>query len=216
MLLNGNGSGRRRALVGGAMPLMIEALVVICDRAGFEVAGRFSDASRARDALLGHAPDMAILDFADGDPSGVDLLRDVRGRSLATRVVLFCGDDDATTPIDAVELGVDGLLLRTASADTARTCIDSVADGEAWLDPRAMKSAYDRMTARQSPQAMLLTRRERDVAKLVATGQRNRGIALALGISEGTVKMHLHNVYAKMGVESRTQLAMDARLRDYA
>ncbi|MGI4880973.1 MAG: helix-turn-helix domain-containing protein, partial [Janthinobacterium lividum] len=56
-----------------------------------------------------------------------------------------------------------------------------------------------------------LTRRERDVARLVAAGQRNRTIADALGISEGTVKMHLHNVYAKLGLESRTQLAMDVR-----
>ena len=56
-----------------------------------------------------------------------------------------------------------------------------------------------------------LTPRERDVAQLVAAGQRNRTIADALGISEGTVKMHLHNVYAKLGLESRTQLALAAR-----
>ena len=58
-----------------------------------------------------------------------------------------------------------------------------------------------------------LTRRERDVARLVATGQRNRAIASMLGIAEGTVKMHLHNIFAKLGLESRTQLAMDERVR---
>jgi DNA-binding CsgD family transcriptional regulator len=56
-----------------------------------------------------------------------------------------------------------------------------------------------------------LTPRERDVARLVTAGQRNRAIAATLGISEGTVKMHLHNVYAKLGLESRTQLAMSTR-----
>jgi len=59
------------------------------------------------------------------------------------------------------------------------------------------------------PSAPALTRRERDVADLVTAGRRNRAIADALGISEGTVKMHLHNVYAKLGLESRTQLAME-------
>jgi DNA-binding NarL/FixJ family response regulator len=61
------------------------------------------------------------------------------------------------------------------------------------------------------PCAPELTPRERDVARLVAAGQRNRLIAATLGISEGTVKMHLHNVYVKLGLESRTQLAMSAR-----
>ena len=61
------------------------------------------------------------------------------------------------------------------------------------------------------PAVSPLTARERDVARLVAAGQRNRSIAASLGIAEGTVKMHLHNVYAKLGLESRTQLAMTMR-----
>ncbi len=63
----------------------------------------------------------------------------------------------------------------------------------------------------RAPCRPALTPRERDVARLVAAGQRNRAIATTLGISEGTVKMHLHNVYAKLGLESRTQLAMSTR-----
>ncbi len=89
--------------------------------------------------------------------------------------------------------GSDGALPLTASVDGLADRIAAVA-GE------------------QRPgTGPALTPRERDVARLVATGQRNRGIAAALGISEGTVKMHLHNVYAKLGLESRTQLAMAAR-----
>jgi DNA-binding CsgD family transcriptional regulator len=58
-----------------------------------------------------------------------------------------------------------------------------------------------------------LTRRERELALLVATGQRNRSIGDRLGISEGTVKMHRHDIYAKLGIEIRTQRATDARVR---
>ncbi len=67
------------------------------------------------------------------------------------------------------------------------------------------------VVARRPAVGRALTPRERDVARLVAAGQRNRTIAVELGISEGTVKMHLHNVYAKLGLQSRTQLAMAAR-----
>jgi two-component system nitrate/nitrite response regulator NarP len=83
--------------------------------------------------------------------------------------------------------------------------------GGTWFDREAASQARDRAAARTG--ALTLTRRERDVARLVASGKRNRDIANELGISEGTVKMHLHNAYAKLGLESRTQLAMDERLR---
>lgn len=200
-----------RAVAGSDVPLLADALVGLLRQAGLTVDTPHVRAPSARDAVLDGAPDLAVLDFAEGPPSAMDILRDVRAAAAPTRVILFVGID-ALEPIDAIELGVDGLLLRDAPVAMVAECIMRVANGEQWLDQRAMRIAHDRLTQRRSPAAGLLTPRERDVARLVATGQRNRGIAAALGISEGTVKMHLHNVYAKMGLESRTQLAMDTRL----
>lgn len=88
-------------------------------------------------------------------------------------------------------IGKDEAIVLTASVEALAAAITGVAD-------------------EQRPVRPVLTPRERDVARLVAAGQRNRAIAATLGISEGTVKMHLHNVYAKLGLESRTQLAMAA------
>lgn len=202
----------RRAVAGSDVPLLADALVGLLRRAGLTIEAAHVSAANARDAVLDDVPDLAILDFAVGPPSALDILRDVRGVVSPTRVILFVGLD-GLEPIDAVELGVDGLLPRDAPVAAVTECIARVASGEQWLDQRAMRAAHDRLTQRQVPAAAgLLTPRERDVARLVATGQRNRGIATALGISEGTVKMHLHNVYAKLGLESRTQLAMDTRL----
>jgi two-component system nitrate/nitrite response regulator NarL len=205
---------RRRALAGSSMPLMVDAVAALLVQSGFDVIGRHADASRAQAVLLGDPVDIVVFDFSDTNPSGLDMLRAARAVKLTSRIILFVADDDVTTPLDAVELAVDGLLLRSAAAATVAQCVASVAAGEQWLDPRAMKMAYDRIAQRQAGHATLLTRRERDVARLVAAGQRNRVIAAELGISEGTVKMHLHNVYAKLGLESRTQLAMDVRLRE--
>lgn len=201
-----------RAVAGSSVPLMADALVAVTTQAGFATT-RYVDAAAARLAVLDASPTVAILDFAGAVPTGLDTLRDARAAGCETRIILFCASVDGIDPLEAVELGVDGLLLRDAASSVVAECVAAVADGQQWLDPRAMKVAYDRLSQRHATPPALLTRRERDVARLVATGQRNRGIAETLGISEGTVKMHLHNVYAKMGLESRTQLAMDARLQ---
>lgn len=201
----------RGAVAGSQVPLLADALADLLRRVGLTIDTAHVHAAKARDAVLDDVPDLAILDFADGSPSGLDILRDVRAARSPTRVILFVSLD-GLEPIDAVELGVDGLLPRNAPVAAIAECIERVASGEQWLDQRAMRVAHDLLAQRHAPTAGLLTPRERDVARLVATGQRNRGIANALGISEGTVKMHLHNVYAKMGLESRTQLAMDTRL----
>ncbi len=206
----------RHAIIGSALPLLAAALSDLLKGNGFTVDPPFHEGGSVLAAMLKRAPDLAIFDFNGMTPGGVELLRNARGAGLPTRIILFCNEGDSDVPIEAVELAVDGLLQRNAPLEMVQQCIVTVADGEQWLDPRAMKTAYDRMAQRQAATPSLLTRRERDVARLVAAGQRNRVIAGTLGISEGTVKMHLHNVYAKLGLESRTQLAMDMRLREYA
>lgn len=211
MGMNGRGPVRR-ALAGSDVPLVADALVDLLRRAGLTIEAPHLVAAEARDALLDDAPHLALLDFGEGPPSALDILRDIRSVATETRVIMFV-DLDGIEPIDAIELGVDGLLPRDAPVAAVAECISRVANGEQWLDQRVMRIAHERLTQQQKSLASsLLTPRERDVARLVAMGQRNRGIANTLGISEGTVKMHLHNVYAKMGLESRTQLAMDVRL----
>lgn len=130
---------------------------------------------------------------------------------------------DAATTATALAAGPDLAVIAAAFDSVAgearpaatRTLVlgDTPADGVI-----ALTAPVERLAAaiaavagsRQLAGGPNLTPRERDVARLVAAGQRNRLIATTLGISEGTVKMHLHNVYAKLGLESRTQLAMSA------
>lgn len=121
----------------------------------------------------------------------------------APTIVIVDADDTAGRRA-AIANDVAGMIASNAPVEDFRACIDAVGAGEHWRNPELIDAG---------PVGPALTRRERDVAALVATGQRNRTIAASLGISEGTVKMHLHNVYAKLGLESRTQLAMDVRAR---
>ncbi len=130
---------------------------------------------------------------------------------------------DLAAAATALAATPDLVLVAAVFADgamrsgAARTIIigDAAADGTNIALTAPAEHIADQIAAlagdRRPPTTLALTPRERDVARLVAGGQRNRAIAASLGISEGTVKMHLHNVYAKLGLESRTQLAMSVR-----
>jgi two-component system nitrate/nitrite response regulator NarL len=190
------------ALVAHPFPLVVEALGVIAAVTVRPAAAASSEAAM-RAALPGC--DIAILAAAF---DGTAVLRARRAARVPTIVLFDLADPDAL--LAAIELGAEGVLLTTAPLASAAACIAAVAAGEQWLDPQTTRLIIDRVAR---PAVPALTRRERDVAELVANGQRNRSIADALGISEGTVKMHLHNVYAKLGLESRTQLAMELRDR---
>lgn len=202
-------SGRSRVVVAHRFPLVVEGLAIALRRADFAVDARCTDGQAARVAIHTHHPDIAVLGLELSQPSGLDLLRE--HRSMAPRIVLLCDNLDPPPVRAAVGLGVGGLLLATAPIETVGACVAAVAGGERWHDP-AVTEALDG-DATDVGEAPALTPRERDVARLVVAGQRNRSIADELGISEGTVKMHLHRVYAKFGIESRTQLATDARAR---
>lgn len=192
------------ALIAHPFPLVVEALATILEGSGYTVT-RCADGAIAAGKLHDRTSDIAIVAV---DAGGVDLIRERRRSGL--RTILLCDDLDAGPLLAAVELGVDGVLLSTGPVASVRACLDAVAGGDQWLDPAVTKVVLDRVGRAPTP---TLTKRERDVAELVAAGKRNRTIADTLGISEGTVKMHLHNVYAKLGLESRTQLAMDVRAR---
>lgn len=196
---------RWQAVIADATPLLVEALAKALGEAGVAVAARVADTEAALAAITEHCADLAII----GD---ITVLRAVRSAALSTRIILFAAADPGPLA-EAVDLGVDGLVLRSSPVAALEECLAAVAAGRQWLDSQALAIGLDHRAAALGTMVPALTRRERDVARLVATGQRNRVIATALGISEGTVKMHLHNVYAKLGLESRTQLAVDMRSR---
>lgn len=118
----------------------------------------------------------------------------------------------ASPDLALVAANLDGAAVAKARNGTMRTLvIDDTGSDIALTAPVERVAATIAALGIVPGAAPALTPRETDVARLVAAGQRNRTIAATLGISEGTVKMHLHNVYAKLGLESRTQLAMSVK-----
>lgn len=211
MRFTGDGGRRPRVLLGDRQPIVLEALAALIDTRGFEVTARAHRGAEAADAIATGEIDVAILDIDLSEPGALALITDRRARGQRLPIIVTVPDADHPALAAIIESCADGLVLKSEGADCLFHALGAITAGGQWFDRHAMARALDRVAA--SSGAAQLTRRERDVARLVATGQRNRTIAGALGISEGTVKMHLHNVYAKLGLESRTQLAMDERLR---
>lgn len=195
---------------------MLDAVCRLFASAGLEVVARCQDGVSARAAILELRPDLAVLDVQMPGLTGLEILADLRnGEAVAaTRVMLLTAGVDPEPLVQAIRLNVDGLVLKGAAADTLAQAAQAVLAGRRWIDRDAMQLALGALT-QDGPEDLPLTPRETDVVRCVAQGRRNKEIARELGISEGTVKMHLHNLYEKLSVSSRTELAILARERGF-
>jgi DNA-binding NarL/FixJ family response regulator len=121
--------------------------------------------------------------------------------------------------VDAVRFNVGGIVLKESASRTLVQCVRTVAGGERWLDQQTIHGALESMLRREAGLAKaskMLTKREMEIVRMVATGLRNKQIADQLNITEGTVKMHLHSIYDKLKVTGRVELSNYARENDLA
>jgi two-component system, NarL family, nitrate/nitrite response regulator NarL len=168
-------------------------------------------------------PDILLLDLRMPEKDGLSVLEEVNLDSIPTRVIVVTAAEDDRDVVRAMRLGARGVVLKQSASDLLVKSIRKVFDGEIWLDNRmtaevinAFKKSAEAGQRREKP---LLSEREREIVQLVAQGFRNREIGEKLFISEQTVKNHLHNIFDKLGVSDRLELALYAihhRLTDPA
>jgi DNA-binding NarL/FixJ family response regulator len=173
------------------------------------VLEKCSDGILALDAVCRHRPDLAVLDMAMPGMTGLQVLRAARARRLPTKIVLLTASVMDGDILDATAAGLEGLVMKDAAPDDLIACIRAILAGRTWLPKETVNSAVAReMVQRAQPghHAGLLTPREREIVACVAEGLSNKIIAHRLGLSEGTVKIHLHKIYGKLGVHSRTSM----------
>ncbi len=198
-----------RIVLADDHPIVLSGLEALLKRAGHEVVGVASAGDQALALVVDLRPDVAILDVNMPGATGLDVLRQLRAGGRDQSVVLIMASLEDRLVIDAMELGVDGLVLKESATDSLLDCLETVAAGQRWIDREALNRAEAAMS-RQRYQPRL-TPREREIVRLVATGKRNRDIGETLGMSEGTVKAHLRNIFDKMGIETRAELAVTAK-----
>jgi DNA-binding NarL/FixJ family response regulator len=204
-----------RLLLADDHPIVLDGLEQLFRlEQDFEVVARCRDGEETLRALRVHHPDVLILDIRMPRADGLDVLRAIEGSGLLTRVVLLTAALAEEQLVEALRLGVGGIVLKEMAPQLLVDAVRTVHAGRRWLDQGSMDRALGRLLHKEEAQreaAETLTPRELEIVRMVAGGLRNRAIAEKLCISEGTVKIHLHNIYQKISVDGRLELAVYAQ-----
>ncbi len=179
----------------------------------FEVVARSTTAEAALKAVQEHRPDILVLDLVMPGHDGMWVLRELSEVNLPTRTVLLTAHVEENRLVEAIRLGVWGIVLKEMAPRMLMECVRKVHAGEKWLEQQSVTRAMERMQKRESGidrLTRLLTPRELEIVQLASEGLRNKEIGERLSIAEGTVKIHLHNIYEKLGVTGRSQLILYA------
>jgi DNA-binding NarL/FixJ family response regulator len=189
----------------------------------FEVVAQAQDGRQVLDVLQQYSPDILLLDLKMPGLDGLATLQRLQAVKNRTRVIVLTASDDKNEFVQAMKLGTSGIVLKQTATELLIKSIRKVHAGEIWLDSHTTAAVIRQFVANDetpppAPQAPTsrererspLSQREREIVALVAQGFKNKEMAEKMFISEQTVKNHLHNIFDKLGVSDRLELALYA------
>ncbi|MEU9625483.1 response regulator transcription factor [Streptomyces luteogriseus] len=205
-----------RVVVADDQELVRSGFAMILDvQPDIEVVAEAGDGAEAVDAVRRHAPDVALLDIRMPRVDGIEACRAISAAGDCRTVMLTTFDSDEYV-YEALHAGASGFLLKDVRRDDLVHAVRVVARGDSLLAPsvaRRLVEQYTRPTARPrrpDPRLDVLTARERETLLLLARGLSNAEIAAELVVSDHTVKTHVGNVLAKLGLRDRIQAVICA------
>ncbi len=214
-MTKGKTNSNIRVVIADDHAIFREGLRKLLEGAGdISVVGEAADGNEALHLLDQLKPDVLLLDLRMPVKDGLGVLEEMNGNAPHVRVILVTEGENEHDVVRAMRLGARGVVWKQSASALLLKSIRKVNAGEIWLDNHmtaevidAFKKTSDAGVRREKP---LLSPREREIVQLVAQGFRNREIAEKLFISEQTVKNHLHNIFDKLGVSDRLELALYA------
>lgn len=184
---------------------------------GLEVVGEAADGAEAVALARQLEPDVLLLDLAMPRHPGLEALRDLKEGPAGLRTIVLTASIEKPQIIEALQLGACGVVLKESATQLLLKSIRAVVGGEMWIGRGSVQDLVQYLRAaegappREAPaRGFGLTPRELDIVETIVAGYSNREIARHLSISEDTVKNHLSNVFDKLGVSSRLELALFA------
>ncbi len=179
----------------------------------FKVIAEASDGVECLEILSKEAPDVLLLDINMPNKNGLDVLKELnQSGNRKEKVLVLTVHNEVEYLIKAVELGVDGYVLKDSESSELKKAIMTILNGETYIQPDLIPMLNAKMISMENDYDKIdsLTKRELDVLKNLAIGMYNKEIATKLEISERTVKNHVSNIFKKIGVSDRTQAAVFA------
>jgi DNA-binding NarL/FixJ family response regulator len=180
----------------------------------FQVLARCVNGEEALTAVRQHNPDILVLDLHIPGIDGLEILRVLQREKLPVKAVMLAAALEEDEIVEALRLGVRGVVLKELAPQLLVECIRKVYAGEQWLDKQLSNLALDALLRRETAgraRSSILSPRETEIVRMVAGGLSNQELSQRLGVSEGTIKIHLHNIYKKLKVHSRLELVLHAQ-----
>jgi len=199
-----------RVLLADDHPMIRTALEVLLRDSEYEIVGTAATGEATLAEIDRLQPDVLLLDLQMPGGSGMEVLRRTRAKRASLKIILLTAAIDDGSLLEAKSLKVQGIVLKNSDPAYLLDCLDSVRHGRPWIDPELSERAKQIAKSRKQRGNAALAPRERQLISFVRKGLRNREIAEQLGVTEGTVKVYLHAVFEKLGVNSRTELAIRA------
>jgi len=208
-----------RVLIADRHPVVLQGLTkLLGPQSGFDVVACCSDGTHCIEAIRNLAPDIAILDIAMPGLTGLEILAIAASESLSTRLVFFTASVEDHELVVSAAAGAYGVILKDVVPEILLRSLRQIADGQRLLPllpqdqvvPRAQNNiaiTEQNNIAITENVLAVLTDRERQIMRLVSEGLSNKEIGRRLNISDGTIKVHLHNIYQKLEISNRTVLA---------
>ncbi len=181
-----------------------------------EVVAEVNDGEECLNTISTIMPDLLLLDINMPKKKGIEVLGEIRKKNLSVKVLMLTVHNEVDYLIKAVDLGVDGYIVKDSGSAELKKAIKCIMNGEKYIQPNLIPGLNKRLVARDTDKdkIALLTRREMEVLIQVANGMFNKEIANLLNISERTVKNHISNIFKKIDVNDRTQAAVFAIKND--
>jgi len=172
-----------------------------------EVVGEHGAAAGALTAVGACTPDVAVLDVRLGDGSGIEVCRDIRATYPDIGCLMLTSFSDDEALLDAAMAGAAGYVLKQIRSNDLAESIRKVADGVQLLDQAEVRMRMRRFSETEEGVLRSLTPQELRIFELIGEGLSNRQIAAEMFLAEKTVKNYASNLFAKLGIDRRTQAA---------
>jgi len=200
-----------RLVITDNHPLMLQGLEnFFRTKDDFNVVALCVNATETMEAVRRHKPDVLILSMTCPEKDNLSIARELSAdKLLSTRIVFYVAEIDENQLLDTIRAGVAGIFLKEMDPQLLLHCVRKVHNGEQWIERRAARLSLEKLMLREastSELTSLLTPREIGIVRLVAEGLSNKQISEKIYIGEGTVKVHLHNIYEKLRLNSRVAL----------
>jgi two-component system nitrate/nitrite response regulator NarL len=210
--------GVARVLIADDDPIVRQAVRSVLEVSpGFQVVGEAEDGKMAAELVGETNPDILLLDLLMPNLPGLEALRAITTAGTEVRTILLCSAISAKQVLEALQLGARGVVLKKRVAELL-PALDAVMRGQYWIESRSVSNVVQivqQLGAANLQPAELqsrfgLTARETEIISFITQGCMNRDIAKSLSITEETVKRHLTNVFNKVGMSNRLELALFA------